>query len=319
MQVGNLSASAKKIMLLGGTGFVGRALTRSLCSAGFAVTIVSRHAHAHRDMALMPGVQLLGGAQAASDMATTRVEPALAALMEGHCVLINLVGILNEPRHNGAGFEQAHVTFTQTALKAAHEAGITQYLHMSALGADAVNGSSFYLRSKGRAEDWAHAFGNQHGIAVTSFRPSVIFGPGDSFLNRFVSLATMMPGVFPLACANARFAPVFVGDVVAQFLAAINNPAQFGQRIDLCGPVDYALRELVAYAAKTAGHPRMIVGLPDWASRLQARLLEFAPGKPFTRDNYASLQTPSVCAAGCPRQPTRLETVAPDYLARTTP
>jgi NADH dehydrogenase len=315
MQVNLPSYGAKKIMLLGGTGFVGRALAGALSRAGFFVTLPSRHAQRHRDLALNPRIHLIDCKQAASDIATQRASLSWSEMMAGHSVLINLVGILNEPKHNGVGFEQAHVALTQTALKAAREAGVARYLHMSALGADADKGSSFYLKSKGRAEDWAHVFGEQNGIAVTSFRPSVIFGPQDSFLNRFVALAALMPGVFPLACAEARFAPVFVGDVVAQFMSAIENPGHVGQRIELCGPADYTLRELVAYAAKTAGHPRLIIGLPDWASRLQARLLELAPGKPFTRDNYASLQTPSVCAAGCPRQPTRLETVAPHYLA----
>lgn len=314
MQVRQPSFGAKKIMLLGGTGFVGRALAGALSQAGFSVTIPSRHVHRHRDLALTPGVRLIDMGQGASDMATERASSSWAELMADHSVLINLVGILNEPKHNGVGFEQAHVTFTQTALTAARVAGVSRYLHMSALGADAVQGRSFYLRSKGRAEDWAHTFGEQSGIGVTSFRPSVIFGPQDSFLNRFVQLAALMPGVFPLACADALFAPVFVGDVAAQFMSALDAPARIGQRIELCGPADYRLRELVAYAAQTAGHPRLILGLPDWASRVQARLLEFVPGKPFTRDNYASLQTPSVCSQGCPRQPTRLEAVAPHYL-----
>lgn len=318
MQVTQPPFGAKKIMLLGGTGFVGRALAGALSQAGFSVTIPSRHVHRHRDLALNPGIRLIDRAPAASDMASVRAPLSWAELMSDHSVLINLVGILNEPKHNGVGFEQAHVTFTQTALAAASAAGITRYLHMSALGADAVNGRSFYLRSKGRAEDWAHEFGEQNGIGVTSFRPSVIFGPHDAFLNRFVQLAALMPGVFPLACADALFAPVFVGDVAAQLMSAIESSELNGRRIELCGPTDYRLRELVAYAAKTAGHPRLILGLPDWASRVQARLLEFAPGKPFTRDNYASLQTPSVCSVGCPRQPTRLETIAPQYLHKRT-
>lgn len=305
-----------EVVLLGGTGFVGRELASLLSRQGFFVTIPTRHAARHRDMTLMRGVRLIGGTPAAADMANDRRVEHWHEVLSEHTVLINLVGILNEPRHNGAGFEQAHVHTTQTALMAAAAAGVKRYLHMSALGADAVNGSSFYLRSKGKAEDWAHEFGAQHGIAVTSFRPSVIFGPQDSFLNRFAQLARLMPGVFPLACADARFAPVYVGDVAAQFMAAIGNPLSVGERVDLCGPSEYRLRELVAYAAKTSGHPRLVIGLPDWAARLQARVLELAPGQPFTRDNYDSLQTPSVCVEGCSLQSTRLERIAPGYLAK---
>lgn len=305
-----------EVMLLGGTGFVGRALTNQLVQQGYEVMIPSRHVARHRDMRLLRGVRLIDLNQpAASDMACSRSEKSWHGMMSERTVLINLVGILYEPRHNGVGFERAHVAFTQSALEVAAKAGVKRYLHMSALGADAQNGNSFYLKSKGCAEDWAHAFGRQHEIAVTSFRPSVIFGPGDSFLNRFAQLAKFMPGVFPLACADARFAPVYVGDVADQFVAAIKNDSTAGARIDLCGPTQYRLRDLVAYAAKTSGHPRLVIGLPDWAARLQARLLEYAPGKPFTRDNYASLQTPSVCAEGCPLQPTPLEKIAPGYLA----
>jgi uncharacterized protein YbjT (DUF2867 family) len=305
-----------EVVILGGTGFVGRELTSLLSRQGVPVIIPTRHAARHRDMTLMRGIRLIGGTAAAADMANDRREGHWHEVLSERTVLINLVGILNERRHNGAGFEEAHVHTTQTALKAAAEAGVKRYLHMSALGADAVNGRSFYLRSKGVAEDWAHEFGAQHGIAVTSFRPSVIFGPQDSFLNRFARLARLMPGLFPLACADARFAPVYVGDVAAQFVAAIGNPLSAGARIDLCGPAEYRLRELVAYAAQVSGHPRLVIGLPDWAARLQARVLEMVPGQPFTRDNYDSLQTPSVCAEGCALQPTRLERIAPGYLAR---
>ncbi len=307
---------SKEVVLLGGTGFVGRVLASLLSQQGYSVTIPTRHAARHRDMALMRGVRLIGGTPAAADMANDRREENWQEVLSESSILINLVGILNEPRHNGEGFEQAHVHTTQVALKAAAKAGVKRYLHMSALGADANKGGSFYLRSKGKAEDWAHEFGKQQGIAVTSFRPSVIFGPQDSFLNRFAQLARIIPGVFPLACADSRFAPVYVGDVADQFMAAMTDISTIGKRIDLCGPTEYRLRELVAYAAKTSGHPRLVIGLPDWAARLQARVLEWGPGQPFTRDNYDSLQTPSVCAEDCPHQATRLERIAPGYLGK---
>ncbi len=311
------SSSKPDVLILGGTGFVGKVLVRTLTEAGYAVTVLSRHASLHGYLASQPFVRVLS-LPIDPDVHDAGSSSLLAKLLQGHVALINLVGILNEPRHTGDVFEEVHVGFTKTALAAAHQAGIARYLHMSALGADAVNGSSFYLRSKGAAESWAHAFGSSHGIAVTSFRPSVIFGPGDSFLSRFAALARLMPGVFPLACAEARFAPVYVGDVCDQFLAALRDPDTAGQRLDLCGPRDYVLRDLVDYAARVSGHPRRVLPLPDWVARLQARALEFAPGKPFTRDNYASLQTPSVCPSGCPRQPTLLEDIAPDYVGRSS-
>lgn len=304
------------VLVLGGTGFVGRALVRALTRAGFRVTVPSRHAFRHRDMMLWPRVRLCNLLAPGDADAAPNVTMTLADLMPGHRVVINLVGILHESGHDGSGFAEAHVGWTQRILTLASESGVRQYLHMSALGADAQNGSSFYLRSKGAAEDWAHAFGVARGIAVTSFRPSVIFGPGDAFLNRFARLAVWMPGLFPLACADARFSPVYVNDVAEQFLSVIGSPRAAGQRIDLCGPADYSLRELVEYAAQLSGRSRWVLKLPDWAARMQAILLERLPGKPFTRDQFDSLKTPSVCPADCPRQPTRLERVAPQYLGR---
>lgn len=301
-------------VVVGGTGFVGHYLIKALIQAGYTVTVPTRQPQRHRDLATMAGVRL-ADIQDISDAADpSSTASAWVRHLHGHAVLINLVGILNEPQHNGQGFEKAHVVWTQTVLQAAKEASIQRYLHMSALGADAAKGSSFYLRSKGKAEDWAHEYGADNAIAVTSFRPSVIFGVGDSFLNRFVQLAKLMPGAFPLACAEARFAPVYVEDVAAEFIVALNSKDTYGQRLDLCGPTDYSLRQLVAYAARTAGHSRVIIALPDWMAQLQARIMELAPGKPFSHDNYDSLQTPNVCAADCPRQPTRLEEVAPAYL-----
>lgn len=303
-----MDSVGKSVLVFGGTGFVGRALVLALTAAGHEVTVPSRFAFRHRDLKLTPNVRLVEFDPDATD-------EDLIALMRGHQVLVNLVGILNEPRHNGKIFRQVHVKWSRRLIRAAERAGISRYLHMSALNAD-PNGPSYYLRSKGEAEEWVHEFGAEHGIDVTSFRPSVIFGFGDSFLNRFAGLARWMPGVFPLACANARFAPVFVGDVVARFVAALNDPQTFGRRIDLCGPRDYSLKELVSYAARTSGHPRWVIGLPDWLSRLQAFVLEFVPGKPFTRDNYDSLKLDSVCMGEGARQPTALEQIAPGYLGK---
>ena len=307
----------RRAVVLGGTGFVGRHLVRALSNAGWEVMVPSRHAARHRDMGLWPSVVLVDmNSPAQSDLATHRDATELADLLEGADLLVNLVGILNERGNDGQGFKRVHIKLAKAALRAAAEAGVPRYLHMSALGADEEAGTSHYQRSKGKAENWVHGFGRKHDIAVTSFRPSVIFGPGDSFLNRFAGLAKLMPGIFPLACAGSRFSPVYVGDVTRRFVEAIDAPESVGQRLDLCGPHDYSLGELVRYAAVTSGHPRWVIGLPGWLSRLQARVMEWLPGKPFSRDNLASLQRPNICEPECRREPTRLEDVAPSYLAQ---
>ncbi len=243
-------------------------------------------------------------------------EADLRAAMEGCAAVINLVGILNESA--GRTFEQSHVALVEQATRAATGAGVSRFLQMSALNADAASGASAYLRSKGRGEAIAHAAAAS-GLAVTSFRPSVIFGPGDSFFNRFAGLLRWMPGVFPLACPDARFAPVYVGDVVAAMISTLNEPTAHGKSYELCGPRAFSLRDLVAYTGQRIGRPIKIVGLNDRLSRLQARVFEQLPGKAFTMDNYRSLQIDSICRrdglAELGIAATDIEVAVPRYLA----
>ena len=236
--------------------------------------------------------------------------------------VINLVGILNERHDNGKGFYHAHVELADKVIRACRKQGIQRLLHMSALNADPATGSSYYLRSKGEAEHRVHAAPE---LNVTSFRPSVIFGPEDSFINRFASLLKLTPWVFPLACPDARFAPVYVGDVASAFTRSLNDPTTYGQRYNLCGPHEYTLRQIVGRIADTLGIKRRIIPLGRISSALQANLLEYAPGKPFSRDNYRSLQMDSTCPEGdrvlrevFGIEPAALEAVMPQYLLHKT-
>ncbi|HET7673965.1 MAG TPA: complex I NDUFA9 subunit family protein, partial [Gammaproteobacteria bacterium] len=231
--------------------------------------------------------------------------------------VINLVGILNEKGHKGEGFRHAHVELTRKVLAACRRCGIERLLHMSALGA-AADAPSHYLRTKAEAENLLPMTAD--GVpATTVFAPSVIFGPDDTFINRFVQLLKLSPGVLPLPFPDARLAPVYVGDVADAFVTALTRRDTFGRRYALYGPRTYTLRKLVTYAAKITGTRRLIVGLPDWAARLQANVLEYAPGKPFSRDNYLSFKAGGVEAPSGLRElgiePTALEAEAPNYLA----
>jgi uncharacterized protein YbjT (DUF2867 family) len=293
------------VCVLGGTGFVGRHLCARLIRAGYRVRIPTRRRERHRDLLVLPGLELIE--------AGVHDPQALAQTFSGCQAVVNLIGILNERGHRGLGFQQAHVELARKVVDACQASGVRRLLHMSALGADATADTSFYLRSKAEAETLAHTLSGPE-LAVTSFRPSVIFGPEDSFLNRFAGLLRSVPGVFPLACPEARFQPVYVGDVADAFVEALNAPETHGRRYELCGPRVYTLRELVSYTARLLGLRRLILGLPDWAARLQANVLEYAPGKPFSRDNYRSLQRDSVCTEGAPSCPTSLEAIAPAYL-----
>ncbi|MCG8434270.1 MAG: complex I NDUFA9 subunit family protein, partial [Gammaproteobacteria bacterium] len=207
---------------------------------------------------------------------------------------------------------------TRKVVSACRKAGVNRLLHMSALNADAASGPSIYLRTKGEAEGLVLTQGGGE-IDATIFQPSVIFGPEDSFVNRFAALLNLMPLVFPLACPNARFAPVYVGDVAEAFIRSIDRRDTFGKRYQLCGPEAFTLKELVAYIADLLGKRRLIIGLPAFFSKLQALAMEFVPGKPFSLDNYHSLSVDSVCGengfAAFNITPTDMDAVVPGYIA----
>jgi len=293
------------ICVLGGTGFVGSHLCAELVKRGHHVKILTRRRERHRDLLVLPKAQVIE-----SDI---HDEAQLREHFQDCDAVVNLVGILNEKGHNGKGFYIAHVELTRKVITMCSSCKVTRLLHMSALNAN-PNAKSFYLRTKGEAENYAHTFaGNK--IAVTSFRPSVIFGLEDKFLNRFASILKFSPVFFPLACANTKFAPAYVKDVVNAMADALDDPNTFGQRVNLCGPKQYTLKQLVQYIASTCGYKRTVIGLPNWLAKLQAYILEYMPGKPFSIDNYYSLQIDSVCTE-TNKCPTSLEAIAPSYLLR---
>ncbi|MFK7994008.1 MAG: complex I NDUFA9 subunit family protein [Granulosicoccus sp.] len=296
--------SNRRVTLLGGSGFVGSQLTYRLAEKFDEVVVLTRRASRVRKLRTLTNVKIV----------EVNVHDAerLGTALTGSDVVINLVGILNEGGNKDeSSFRNAHLGLTEKVLSACENAGVKRYLHMSALNASTENGSSEYLRTKGMAEDMVRS--QSPAINWTIFQPSVIFGEHDAFFNKFTALLRALP-VFPLAVPEARLSPVFIGDVCNVMIDSIDDPGASGATIELCGPRDYSLKELVEYTANTAGLSRKVIGLPDWASRLQARAMEFVPGKPFSRDNYLSLQTPSIGSEGCQRQPTSLDAIVPRYI-----
>ncbi|CAG0964687.1 NADH dehydrogenase,E; NADH dehydrogenase [Burkholderiales bacterium] len=293
----------RRIVVLGGSGFVGSALVARLAANGDELVVPARRRDRARHLILLPTVDVVE--------ADIHDPAALAGLVRGAAAVVNLVGILNESGRDT--FAHVHAGLARNVVAACRSAGVRRLLHMSALNAD-PSGPSRYLASKGEAESSVTA----SGLAWTVFRPSVIFGPGDSFLTLFARLAHMMP-VIALAAPDARFQPVYVGDVVAAFERALATPATEGQRYDLCGPKVYTLRELVRWASETSGAVRPIVPLRGGLATLQAFVLEHLPGKLMSRDNLASMSRDNVC--GCPFppvfgiEPAALEAVAPSWLA----
>ncbi len=276
---------SRTVCILGGTGFVGRRIASELVQRGYSVRIPTRDRQRARDLLVLPGVELVA--------ADVHDEKILSALVADTAAAINLVGILNERGHDGSGFRRAHLELVEKLVRACQESGVPRLLHMSALKANAETGPSHYLRSKGAGE---HALKNLAGeeLRYTIFQPSVIFGPGDSFINRFARLLRLSP-FLPLAKPMARFAPVYVADVANAFCAALENHDAYERTFQLYGPEEYTLQEIVVEIARLLKLKRLIVGLPDSLSRIQALLLDYViPGKIFTLDNYRSLAVASV-------------------------
>ncbi len=301
-------------LVLGGGGFVGRHLVAALAARGARVTVPTRRRERAKHLILLPTVEVLE--------CDARDGHALARLARGRDAVINLVGVLHSrrgrvrgPNDYGPDFAAAHVELPLALVSACREAGVRRLLHMSALGAS-PSAPSEYLRSKGVGE---RAVLDADDLSGCVFRPSVIFGPDDHFLNLFATLASLAP-VLPLACPEARFQPVYVGDVVAAFLAALGSRDGRGS-YDLGGPKEYTLRELVKYVCRATGRTRLVIGLPDWAAWLQAAVMERLPGPLITRDNLRSMQVPNVTASPLPfgLAPTALEAAAPSWLAPAGP
>jgi NADH dehydrogenase len=292
-----------RVVVVGAAGFVGRHLCARLAHAGWRVTAVTRRRERARALLPLPTLEV-----AETDAGDA---PALARIAEGAEALVNLAGIIHEG--GGATFADAHVAVTRSCVGAAGTAGVRRLLHMSALGAD-TSGPSRYQRSKGEAESIVAA----SPLDWTIFRPSVIFGPDDSFLNLFARVLRVAP-MLALAAPGTRFQPVYVGDVTECFARALALPATLHARFDLGGPKVYTLLELVRYVGEVAGCPRPVMALGPALSKLQATVLEFLPGKVMTRDNLASMQRDSVCPGDFPEifgvVPSALEDVAPSYLA----
>ena len=294
------------VCVLGGSGFVGRHLCQQLAGRGYWVLAPSRDGERAKALSLLPTVNV--------EIADIHDPQALSASIAKCDAVINLIGVLHDARGT-RGFAGAHVELARKVVAACRATGVRRLLHMSALAA-ARDAPSGYLRSKGEAERIVL----ESGLDVTVFRPSVIFGPDDRFLNLFAMLARLMP-VLLLASPAARFQPVYVGDVAAAFVQALTDRCSLGQRYDLCGPQRYALRELVHYVGRVTGHPRPVIGLNRALSTAQASAMELLPVKLMTRDNLRSMTIDSVCDCAFPFdiKPQALEAVAPAWLAARTP
>ena len=273
-----------KVLILGGSGFVGSHLTRRLAREGHEVTVATRYAPGCKHLWVIP--------QATIRQFDPFDASACPKSCAGHDVAINLIGILNERGFGGRGFHRAHVELVERLIDACAEAGVTRLIQMS--GLNAGRGESHYLRTRGEGEARVRAADRDGRLAGTILQASTIFGPDDSFLNRFASLLRLSP-VLPLARPQAKFAPVFVDDVIEAFMRVLADDKTAGKTFELCGTETWSLIELVRWLRDQLELKRLVVGLPDVLGRLQGMAFDFVPGKPFSSDNYKSLKLDSVC------------------------
>ena len=305
--------STPRVLVLGGSGFVGRHVCEQLTRLGWQITVPTRRAVNAASVQSLPGLTVIE--------ASVHQEADLARLMPGHDAVVNLVAVLhgNEER-----FEQVHVQLPGKIASAMKKAGVQRLVHVSALGAD-PQGPSMYQRSKARGETVLH----NAGLQLTILRPSVIFGAEDKFLNLFADLQAVAP-FMPLAGSGTRFQPVWVADVARAVAVCLQKPDTIGQTYELCGPDVLTLGELVKKAGQWAGvnhgRGRPVVGLPMWVGWLQAAAMELAPGEPLmSRDNLASMKVDNVATGQLPGlaalgiQAASAAGVAPGYLGHRGP
>jgi uncharacterized protein YbjT (DUF2867 family) len=294
------------IAIIGGSGFIGSHLVSALVEAGKDVRIATRRRYNARHLTLLP-----------IDVVETDVfDPVqLARFVEGADCVINLVGTLQGKRGKpyGQEFAHMHVELPTRIVAACEGKGVHRLIHMSALGAD-PNGPSMYSRSKGDGEKAVHAA----NVAWTIFRPSVVFGPEDQFLNKFAFLQRVFP-MIPLAMPDAQFQPVYVDDVVKAIVNVIDLDAASSRTYELGGPTVYSLEDLVTYCGDVIGKHARIIRLPEPLARLQALSFEIAPGEPvISRDNLDSMKVPNVLsgplAPELGLEPASIEAIAPIYL-----
>ncbi|MFO1291843.1 MAG: complex I NDUFA9 subunit family protein [Rubrivivax sp.] len=296
----------ERIVVLGGTGFVGRSLCERLARrGGLRLVVPTRRAPHDQALRTLPGLDLV--------QADVHDEAALARLLAGADAVVNLVAILHG---SAAAFERTHAALPRRLAAACRAAGC-RLVHLSALGVGA-DAPSHYLRSKWAGEEALRAA----GLALTILRPSVIFGAGDRFMNLFARLQALAPLV-PLAGSDSRYQPVWVEDVAGAIVRALERPARIGLVYEAVGPRTYTLAELVRLAGRWSGHERPQLALPPPAARLQALAMERLPGEPLlSRDNLDSMRVPNVASGRLPGlealgiAPAALEAVAPLYLAR---
>ncbi len=278
----------KRIIMFGGTGFVGRHLSIALCQKGHEVVIVSRRPHRHRHLLVLPTLNLVEGNihDCASDDCAS-----ISSLVDGADVVINLIGILNESSGNDT-FERVHARFPGNLAATCIERQVGRLIHVSSLGAR-VEAPSNYLRSKNRGET-AVVAAMDRGLAASVFRPSLIYGPDGGITQMYEKLFKISRGFIPVICPDSQFQPIYVKDLAQCIVSSLNSPQSIGNCYDVAGPEVYSLFELVSMINELGGYNLRLIPVSDSMAKLLASFMQFLPGTPLTKDNLLSMTVPSV-------------------------
>ncbi len=297
------------VTVFGGGGFIGRHIVQRLAAAGHSIRIAGRDTERAARLCTMGGV-----GQITPIAASVTDEASSARAVAGADIVINLVGILFESR--AGDFQRIQAEGAGRVARLAAAAGAKQFLHLSAIGADAAS-PSLYTQTKAAGE--AAVLAAFPGAII--LRPSVVFGAEDQFFNRFAGLAALLP-FMPVVAGETRFQPVYVGDVADAAMAALADPAASGKVFELGGPRVMSMRQVLRYILDVTGRRRPMIALPEGFVRLQARLGELLPTPPLTRDQLILLGKDNVVSPNALGfqalgiEPKAVEAIVPGYLSR---
>ena len=293
--------SLGKIIILGGTGFIGSQLSAKLSPLCDKICVLTRNIEANKDLKLIPNLEIIH--------ANVLDERSLNAVFSGSDIVINTIGILNESGKDNT-FNNLHYELTKKISNAIKLNKVKRYLYISSLNAD-PRATSQYLITKGLAETYIRDNTNNF-CNTTIFRPSIVFGEDDSFFNKFSTILRFLP-VFPLACPNSKCMPIYVNELTDFMVSTISDNTTYGQKIDVTGPNEYTFRQLIDITLKALKIRRLIIPLNYTLSKLQAVIFQRLPGKLFTLDNFLSLQTDSCSTEGF-KGKIAVEDIVPGYL-----
>lgn len=280
--------SGKLITVFGGSGFIGRYAVRALCKAGWRVRVAVRNPMNAGDMRLggeVGQVQII--------QANVRNRPSIVRALDGADAVLNLVGLLYQNGRNS--YDGTQALGAQNIAEFAAEAGITQFIQLSAIGAD-ENSNSNYARTKAEAEKAILA----KIPTATILRPSLVFGPEDQFFNKFANFARFLPFLPLIGGGKTKFQPIFVGDVAEAIANAVEKPEAAGRTFEIGGPRIYSFKEILEFISVQTDRKPLLIPVPFFLAELKglflAGLFKFWPfhAPPVTRDQVRLLRKDNI-------------------------